>query len=180
VADLEPIRGLPLKRLIVSYTRVTNLEALRGLRLEELSAEHLGTLENIEPLRGMPLKDLNLCNAGPIRDISPLEGMPLEALNLTGCRLGSVSLLARLPTLRVLCLDETAVSDLSPLRDLPLTSLSLIRTPVADFGPIRGKAIEYLRLDYRPELEPLVRSLRGLAQINEVPADEFWRTQGAR
>ncbi len=177
VADLEAIRGMPLKQLIVSYTRVTDLEALRGLRLENLSAEHLASLEDVEPLRGMPLKELNLCNAGPIADIGPLEGMPLEALNLTACRLVNVSVLASLSTLRVLCLDETAVSDLSPIRNLPLTSLSLIRTPVADFGPLRGKAIKEIRLDYRPELEPLVQSLRGLTRINEVPAQEFWKTR---
>jgi hypothetical protein len=180
VADLEPLRGMLLKRLIISYARVADLEALRGMRLEVLSAEQLATLKNVEPLRGMPLRDLNLCNAGSIRDIGPLEGMPLEALNPTGCRLGDVSLLAGLPTLRQLYLDETPGSDLSPIRDLPLTQLSLLGTRVADFGPVRGKALRELRLDYRPELEPLVRSLRDLVQINYAPVDEFWKAQGAK
>jgi hypothetical protein len=102
--------------------------------------------------------------------------MPLEYLNLTELHVSNLSLLKDMTTLHNLVLDDTLVTDLSVLKDLPLNSLRIYRTKVADLAPLKGMPLKQLCIDFPPERDAKVlRSLKGLEQINEMPAAEFWK-----
>ena len=113
-------------------------------------------------------------------DLEPLRGMPLEYLNASGAVVSLLTPLSSAKTLKILILDDTRVTDLRPLRDLRLDRISLLRTAVADLTPIEGMPLEHLRLDYRADREKIVRSLSGLAFINDKPTAEFWKDVGGK
>jgi hypothetical protein len=49
---------------------------------------------------------------------------------------------------------------------------------VADLAPLQGIPLKQLWLDYQPERDALVlRSKKGLEQINDKPAKQFWKAQ---
>ncbi|HKB40334.1 MAG TPA: serine/threonine-protein kinase, partial [Gemmataceae bacterium] len=101
LADLTPVRGLPLIGLDANYTQV----------------------EDLGPLRGMPLRHLFLKDSR-VTDLSPLKDMRLEMLAINGTGVKDLSPLKDMP-LSWLWLEGTPVSDLSPLRGMPLKHLSL-------------------------------------------------------
>ena len=77
-----------------------------------------------------------------------------------------------------LILYDTPVPDLSRLKRLPLKSLMIQRTKVSDLAPLKSMPLEQLWLDYQPERDAeVLRSLKGLKQINGKPAAEFWKAQ---
>lgn len=80
VADLTPVKGLPLKALHVQHTRVANLAPLTGLPLEHVNCSHT-LVADLMPLKGMKLLTLYL-DATQVTDLTPLTGMPLRLLNL--------------------------------------------------------------------------------------------------
>jgi hypothetical protein len=86
--------------------------------------------------------------------------------------------LASLKSLQHLVLEEMPVSDLTPLRGLPITRLGVVRTKVTDLTPLKGLPLNHLVLDYRPEYEELLRSMPGLTEINNKPAADFWKEVG--
>src|SRR5262249_26986497 len=97
LSDLGPLRKLPLKILICGGNPITDLG----------------------PLQGVPLKDLRL-GATHVSDLTPLKSMQLEILHLPSTRTADLSPLAGCKSLRELWVDFTPVSDLAPLRNLPL------------------------------------------------------------
>ena len=78
-------------------------------------------------------------------------------------------------SLKHLLLDSVPVSDLTPLRGLGVTHLSIWGTKVTDLGPLKGLPLKSLRLDYRADREEFVRSFKGLETINDKPAADFWK-----
>jgi hypothetical protein len=49
---------------------------------------------------------------------------------------------------------------------------------VADLVPLKGTPLKQLWLDYQPERDAeVLRSLKGLVQVNGKPAGEFWKAQ---
>jgi hypothetical protein len=109
VADLSPLRGLPLKRLIFWDNQVTDLSPLREMPLKQLGFARNLAVRDLAPLKGLPLEFLD-CSHTCVADLSPLEGMRLT----------------------VLWCDQTLVSDLTPLRGMPLTWLSVAYTRASD------------------------------------------------
>ena len=100
IDDLSTLSGLPVCDLNLSYTRVSDLRPLQGMRLHMLSLVNLRKLTDLSPLKGMPLEVFNAAGTGHIerlvatrgheaetilrrgreklRELSPLKGMPLE------------------------------------------------------------------------------------------------------
>jgi hypothetical protein len=99
--NLEPLRGLPLQKLIIGGAPIVDLAPLAGMPLEELSvatnrARDLGPLRDsklqrlflplahahdLAPLARLPLRHLDLAHSGP-RDLGPLAALPLESIRL--------------------------------------------------------------------------------------------------
>jgi hypothetical protein len=57
--------------------------------------------------------------------------------------------------------------------------LNLIGTRVSDLSPLEGMPLRRIALDFQAERHAgVLRSLKGLEQINGKPAAEFWRERG--
>src|SRR5262249_20358310 len=90
VEDLRPLRGTPLKVFLPAFTRVSDLSPLQGMKLEMLYL--MGTaVTDLTPLRGMPLTRLDLAWARWVTDLRPTEGMPLEYLNVSDLPVSDLS-----------------------------------------------------------------------------------------
>jgi len=78
-------------------------------------------------------------------------------------------------------LTDTQLSDLSPLKGMPLTDLDCGKTKVSDLSPLRGMPLKQLRYDFKSERDTeLLRSIKTLETINDKPAAEFWKEVDAR
>jgi len=61
---------------------------------------------------------------------------------------------------------------------LRLKSLKIQSIKVSALTPLKGMPLEQLWLDRRPGPDTeVLRSLKGLEQINDKPAAEFWKEQ---
>ena len=97
-----------------------------------------------------------------VRDISPLRALRgLVSLDLLGTfpsrgKLSDLTPLRGMP-LKRLNLGSSGVSDLGPLRGMPLTMLFLSETRVADLSPLKGARLELFTAERTPvsDLEPL-------------------------
>lgn len=143
VADLSPLRGLPLEALDISGNPVSDLSPLKGQPLHRLGLEDT-TVVDLAPLHGMPLAELYLSRT-PVGDLSALKGLPISVLNLCDTNVEDLTPLADMP-LKMLWLSGTRVKDISPLRNCPLVSLTLEKTSVADLSPLAGSALERLHV----------------------------------
>lgn len=131
------------------------------------------------------------------------EGGQVVELSFSSAGVTNVSPVAALTALRSLALDnpsgEASFADLSPVRGMPLTRLSLKNTRVADLSPLRGMALDYLdisgtavtnlthlagmpltalRLDMamvqtKQDMQVLLDQLGALRTINDMPVAEF-------
>ncbi|HBA85352.1 MAG TPA: hypothetical protein DCZ95_14795 [Verrucomicrobia bacterium] len=176
IADLEPLRGIPLTSLVCWGNRIRSLEPLCGMPLVELVCSG-NPIETLEPLRGMPLKTLR-CERTGIRTLDALKGMqltmfscgenklddglealagmPLTWLSCICCGLTTLSPLRGLPLNRLFC-DGNSIEDLSPLKRLPLIEFSLAGNRVKDLESIRGASLNSLQCGSNliESLEPL-------------------------
>jgi Leucine-rich repeat (LRR) protein len=141
LTDISPLRGLPLRTLVLAKGELFDLSPLKGLPLTELKC--YGTRVNdLSPLEGMKLRVLN-CDGLHVSDLSPLKGMPLENLDLTGTNVEDLKALAGMK-LEQLVLERTRVSDLSPLKGMKLKALSVCDIPVSDLSPLMGMKLTFL------------------------------------
>src|SRR5260221_13080079 len=102
----------------------------------------------------MPLSFLD-CSGPNVADLSPLIGMPLTTLN---------------------CNYASALSDLSPLKDLPLTSFSCGATSVSDFSPLVGVPLTDFHGDFKLFRDTgILRSMTTIERFGGPSAAEFWK-----
>ena len=85
VADLAPLKGMPLKGLYFQHTKVADLAPLAEMPLEQVNASHT-TVADLTPLKGMPLTAVYL-DGTKVTDLTPLKGTPLKRVNLRGLSL---------------------------------------------------------------------------------------------
>jgi len=148
--DLEPLGGMALEELWLGSTLVSDLAPLKGMPLERLDL-YRTRVSDLSPLRGMKLRALMLGDCGPIADddLSLLRGMPLENLDIVGTSVADLSVLKGLclKHLRVGAgiIGRTRVDDLSPLEGMPLEGLVVFSTRVSDLSPLKGMALTRLR-----------------------------------
>ena len=76
LADISPLRGLPLTNLELNETEVGDLSPLAGMPLIYLHL-HCPKVKDLSPLKGMKLTRL-CCGTTHVTDLSPLRGMKLE------------------------------------------------------------------------------------------------------
>lgn len=174
IADLSPLKGLPLRSLWISGSVLHDLRPLSGMPLETLWMWDFQG-EDLSPLAGMPLKYLNCGGGFKDLDLEPLRGLPLTSLNLNCTHVDDLTPLVGMP-LEELMLNPTKVSDLSPL--VAMTSLKKLfvnNTAATDFRPIRGLPLEVLVLDFDPTRDAaILRMIPTLKTINKKSAEQFW------
>jgi Leucine-rich repeat (LRR) protein len=179
VADLSPLRGMPLKRLSFLDNQVSDLSPLRGMPLKTLIFQRNVAIKDLTPLEGMPLEFLS-CGPTSVSDLSPLKGMKLKQL---GCDQTLVSDLSPLRgmALEVLSVAHSRVTDLSSLRGMPLQCLWWGNTSVSDLSPLKGMPLKEIYCDFQREGDAeFLRSFTTLETINSKSAAEFWKELDAK
>jgi serine/threonine protein kinase len=166
--SLEPLRGMPLRRLAISRTAVSDLSPLSGMALTSLELGHT-LVTSLAPIAGMPLKLLE-CSYTPVSDYSPIATLrSLEQMALQGVQINDLEFVRALP-LKVLVLARAqGVRDLAPLSEIKtLETLVLPRNPfeVAD-SPDRARFGVERRLE-RAEIDSIeaLRTHPSLKQLS--------------
>ena len=193
--DLRPLRGLPLQELDLSYTSVNDLTPLEGMRLTKLSLTGCERLTSLEALRSLKLKQLSLNHTkSGFDDLDALQEMTsLEELFISHTL---VSTLRKLSKLRLTTLDvsqsilsgleglnfstvvkldcqQSPIDDLSLLRDAKqLMELNCSETRVTDLSPLvnltklrylnimRLQITDYSPLDSLPDLKKIYPAVK--------------------
>ena len=130
VSDLSPVRAfIGLTNLQCEYTKVADLSPLKGMPLTNL---RFGATQvsDLSPLKGMPLTHLSFLGT-PVSDLSPLKDMKLTHLECFNTQVADLSPLKGLPLVFLHCHNNPNITDLSPLKDMPIQNL------ICDFKPTR-------------------------------------------
>ncbi len=207
VSDLKFLSGFPIEWLSLARTKVADLSPLRGMPLKYLSVRET-QVRDLSPLAALPIEFLILDKI-PATDFSVLKGMKLKRLNMGDALASDLEFVAEMPLEELVIWGCKNLSDLSPVRKLPLTHLNLGDTNFTDLSPLRGKGLKALRLhgskatNLRPlaecrDLESLlmprgatdIEVLRSLPKLKELmaadkqppriqAAEEFWKEYDA-
>lgn len=178
VGSLDPLRDMPLRKLsLAQNSELADLSPLAGSKLEVLNLTACTKIIDLSPLRNLPLRHLDISYCSQVQNIESLKDMPLEELNITGCQ--SITYLGALKgkTIRRLDLSYTLVSDLSPLRGMPIEVLSLhANTRVRDLSALENTPLRSLWFTPWTITSgvAVIRSRPSITQINALPSSEFW------
>jgi Leucine-rich repeat (LRR) protein len=177
ISDISPVRAFTgLKSLGCSSPRMgrlADLSPLKGMPLTTLTIENT-PVSDLSPLKGMPLNSIN-CGSTLVSDLSPLQGMPLTVLFCYNNLVSDLSPVKDMKLTQFSC-GGTLVSDLSPIRGMPLTVIDFQNTKVTDLTPLKGMPLIELRCDFKPERDAeFARSIETLEKINYKPTTEFWK-----
>jgi internalin A len=141
VSDLAPLRGMPLEKLICWENQVSDISALAGMELTKLDITR-NSVADLSPLKGMLLVEFH-CAVNRVTDLNPLRGMPLQILHAFDNAIKDISPLKGMP-LTELHLGGNRVVDLTALRECPLKMLMLVGNPVRDLSPVKGLPLEFI------------------------------------
>jgi hypothetical protein len=137
--DISPVRAYADLKFLHIDGGLHDIEALRGLKLKTLMLCN-SKIADISPLKGMGIVDVDLTGSSHVEDISALSGEPLEHLGLAYTSVSDLSPLKRSPEnakLSLINCDSCPVKDLSPLAGLPLSHLFVHNTQVTDLSPLK-------------------------------------------
>jgi hypothetical protein len=154
----------------------------------ELWTEHIS---DISPVRALPSLQNFYCTGptdqnsqptgkkGILADLSPLRGMHLTRFKCRYNQLSNLSPLAGHSLIYMECEAHPQVTDLSPLKGMPLTNLLIIGCGVSDLSPLKGLPLKQLRFDEallsKSQNREILRSIKTLEKINNKPAVELWK-----
>jgi Leucine-rich repeat (LRR) protein/tetratricopeptide (TPR) repeat protein len=138
--------------LDLSGTKVIDLSPLTGAPLAGLDVSKCKELSDLSPLREMSLVELN-AGGTSVGDLGALRAMhTLEKLDVSGSRVSDLSALSAL-RLKRLGFSNCPISDLTPIRQMPLEEISLRETRVSDLSPLVGMPIKSIDLSMAPVLD---------------------------
>lgn len=144
VTDLGPLGGCPVEDLDLSDTRGVDLSGISGCPLRRLVLAH-SDADDVSALRGVALVHLDLRRTG-VKNLRPIKKMPLETLLLGGTRPSDL-LALRGMGLRTLDLSDTQTADISALTGMPLGTLDLSRNrEITDIRALAGMPLRDLDL----------------------------------
>lgn len=145
---------------------ISVLKSLTGLQQLWLCGNPVDDLSPLGSLTGLNRLGFD----GQFRELPFLANLTgLEELNIGACRvllqellqlkklkifcapggeLADISLLAQIPTLTAVDVSWNLVSDLSPLKGLPLVELYIAGDPITDFSPIREIVPNLVGMDF--------------------------------
>jgi serine/threonine protein kinase len=154
IRDLGPLKGIPINRLeLRSLTKLENLEPLRGMPLTWLNLDgpdggHRSNIDDLGPLRGMKRLTWLSMAGSQIATLEDLRGMPLEYLRISFCN---------------------NITDLEPLRDMPLTEFycgSYGSTKLSSLEPLTGMKLKKLGLGG-------ARSITDIRPLRDMPLESL-------
>ena len=130
LADLTPLKDLPLELLWVWDNPISDLSPLQRMPLTDLELGGCAFLSDLKPLRGLPLRTLVIQKTA-VADLTPLAGMPLESLRYEATPVKDVLPIRYLPLRYLGCTFEPS-RDTAVLKDL-WTVERINQTPIIDF-----------------------------------------------
>ncbi len=165
IADLRPLRNMPVVSLRIRHLPVVDLSPLEGMELDYLDME--GTsVADLSVLGGMPLTNLNISGSRvtvlePVGELAELRVLVMQSLELDsldglsgagrlselyakGCgKLTDIAGIAGLSSLPKLDISGTRVKNLTPLANVRLrhVEMSGIPAPAESFEVLRGKSL---------------------------------------
>ena len=145
VKNIRAVRNMPLKHLSLEKTLVRDISDLEGKSLEYLSLKNTG-VRDIDVLKGMPLNYLDIAQS-KVTDFSILRNLPLKALYLENLPLIDLQFLEQGMNLTSLSLKGTYISDIRPLKDMPLTHLDISGTKVTNIIDLERMLLVYLAIN---------------------------------
>lgn len=140
IRDLSPLAPLKLTTLKLNNNHaIADLRPLRGMPLVDLQIRSKA-LVDLSPLEGMKLTRL-VCSDFQGTDIAALEGMPLKTLTVTGPKVVDMKALIGMPLERLTC--PAAAKNLRLLGKAPLQEFSLdgypqVRPNPDELAPFRN------------------------------------------
>jgi serine/threonine protein kinase len=174
LTDISPLKGMQLRRLVIQDTKVSDLSPLKGMPLEYLDARSC-PISDLSPLHQMPLVDLSIGdNNTELRDLTSLAGLRLRNLDIANAKVSDLNPLRGMP-LGGINLAGTAVKDFSVLRTLPLGSIDLSNTQITDLSLLTGLQLSLLALRNTriTDLTPLVGMPLDYLDLHGIPATNF-------
>ncbi|HSI12884.1 MAG TPA: protein kinase [Chthoniobacter sp.] len=117
IEDLSFLKGLPLRRLQMQRTKVTNLAGLEGMPLEVLEAyqsqlNDVSVLANCQTLRSLRVA------GSQVSDLTPVLHLPLTDLTVRASKIADLAPLASIQTLEKILLSKDTPG-IEALRKLP-------------------------------------------------------------
>ncbi|MDZ4287346.1 MAG: protein kinase, partial [Prosthecobacter sp.] len=102
----------------------------------------------------------------PVSSLEILRGLPLEGLRLDETGVSDLSPLAGMPLKYLTCNGLTKLTDLSPLRGAPLEDAGFSGTGITDLRPLAGMPLLKLNLNMTPVTD--------LSPLSGLPLEELW------
>ena len=166
LADVSPLRGMPLTILRCINTKIADLSPLRGMPLAKLALVS-NPVSDLSPVKDAPLTQLYL-GSTLVSDLAPLRGMQLINLYLEDTAVTDLSPLENMP-LTQLSLRGTRVTDLKPIQNMPLTFLEITDSTVTDLSPLATLPLKQLRCDPAViQNKSAAQILLGIATLNKI------------
>lgn len=167
ISDISPLKDLPMIHLDLWATDVSDIRPLRGMHLKYLNIDssESARVEDLTPLEGMELEALDFHANGVARGIEIVRSMKsLKKINRkepvdfwkeydADAAVREMVAKADLKFTRLnggadgkigLWFHGDDLVDLSPLRELPVSSLGFRESKVSDLRPLAGMSLEWL------------------------------------
>lgn len=109
----------------------------------------MGVKSGYVEVGGDGMVNLDLENS-EIEDVSILDGLPISKLNISRTRVKDITFLRDFKGLTELRMSKTAVSDLTPIKKLPIRDLRISNTVINDLSPIKNMPLRYLAVVNTP------------------------------
>ena len=120
------------------------INVLKGYPVHELLLEYPKIREVPSAVSGLPLRMFAIIGCEHLEDISGLAGSNVKQLIIEEGKFKSIEVVKELKALEHLALHQVPVNDISPLKGLPLKTVSLNYTDVTDFTPLKGMKLRNL------------------------------------
>lgn len=145
--DISDLKGLNLTSLNIGHTSVKDLSPLKSMPLTDLNIERTNVV-SLAPIDLMPLVNLNANDCKLLKDIDALENTKIRILRLNGCEaVTSLDCLSK-QRLTELYIEETNISDLSPISKSMLTHFYFSKClKIRSIGEISMMNIENLGIN---------------------------------
>jgi formylglycine-generating enzyme required for sulfatase activity len=96
-------------------------------------------------LVALDFKTDNVTDISPLRELKYLRGLRMEGNYSLNSRISDLSPLKNLPLTRLYIYNSLRVTDLSPLKGMQLQDLDTTGCPIADFSPLAGMPLQILQ-----------------------------------
>lgn len=143
--DFSALKGKNLTNVHINQVPFMDFSVLQNMPIEILviHASNLLSFESIKLLKN--LRWLDLANCKNLKDISPLEDIvTLNYISLSNTPIDNIEALKNLKMLKNIYLNDTQVSDLTPLTGMHLEYLDIRNSPAASKSLPEGLIVKHL------------------------------------